>query len=92
MNPDVLLIDEPMAALDPKTRSFLIELIIRLNEAGKTIVLATHHLELIDHLQPRVVVLSESHQIEKIGSTEEILTDTDLLVRTNLISEHWHKH
>ena len=92
MNPDVLVIDEPMGSLDPKTRSFLIELIIHLNEAGKTIIIATHHLELIDHLQPRVAVLSESHQIEKIGNTEEILTDTELLIRTNLISENWHRH
>ena len=92
MNPDVLLIDEPMAALDPKTRSFLIELLIHLNEAGKTIILATHHLELVDHLQPRVAVLSEDHNIEKVGTTEEILKDTELLIRTNLISEHWHKH
>ncbi|HEY4787838.1 MAG TPA: ABC transporter ATP-binding protein [Bacteroidales bacterium] len=92
MNPDVLLIDEPMAALDPKTRSFLVELLIHLNQAGKTIVLTTHHLELVDHLQPRVAVLSEDHKMVKIGTTEEILTDTELLVRTNLISEHWHKH
>lgn len=91
-NPDVILIDEPMAALDPKTRSFLIELLIHLNEAGKTIVLTTHHLELIDHLQPRVAVLSENHTIEKTGSAEDILKDTELLVRTNLISEHWHRH
>ncbi len=92
MNPDVVLIDEPMAALDPKTRSFMIELLIHLNEAGKTIILATHHLELVDHLQPTVAVLSENHTLEKIGTTEEVLTDTELLVRTNLISEHWHRH
>lgn len=92
VNPDVLLIDEPMSALDPKTRAFLIELILRLNEAGKTIILTTHHLELVDHLQPRVAVLSEEHKIERIGTAEEILKDTGLLIRTNLISEHWHKH
>jgi len=92
MNPDVLLIDEPMGALDPKTRSFLIELLIHLNKAGKTIIIATHHLELVDHLQPRVAVLSEHHKIEKIGTTQVILSDIELLVRTNLISEHWHKH
>lgn len=92
MNPDVLLIDEPMSALDPKTRSFLIELIFQLNEAGKTIIITTHHLELVDHFQSRVAVLSEEHKIEKIGATEEILSDTELLVRTNLVSEHLHRH
>jgi cobalt/nickel transport system ATP-binding protein len=92
MNPDVLLIDEPMNGLDPKTRSFVIELILQLNESGKTVIIATHHLELVNHLQSRVAVLSEQHQIVKTGTAEEILTDTELLVRTNLIHEHWHKH
>ncbi|MDP4207254.1 MAG: ABC transporter ATP-binding protein [Bacteroidota bacterium] len=92
LNPDVLVFDEPVSALDPKTRAFLIELIFQLNEAGKTIIITTHHLELVDHLQSRVAVLSENHTIEKTGSTGEILSDTDLLIRTNLIGEHPHRH
>jgi cobalt/nickel transport system ATP-binding protein len=92
MNPEVLLIDEPMSGLDPKTRSFLIELIFQLNEAGKTIIITTHHLELVDHLQSRVAVLSEQHHIEKTGNTEDILSDTDFLVKMNLIQEHLHRH
>lgn len=92
INPEVLLFDEPVSGLDPKNRSFLIELIFRLNEAGKTIIIATHHLELADHFQSRVAVLSEQHKIEKIGSAEEILTDTGLLIRTNLMHEQLHRH
>lgn len=92
MNPEVLLFDEPMSGLDPKNRSFLIELIFQLNEAGKTIIIATHHLELVDHLQSRVGVLSEQHHIERIGSAEDILSDADFLVKMNLIQEHLHRH
>jgi cobalt/nickel transport system ATP-binding protein len=92
MNPDILLIDEPMSGLDPKTRSFFIELIFQLNEAGKTIIIATHHLELVDHLQSRVAVLSEQHKLEKVGPAEEILKDVELLIRMNLIHEHIHRH
>lgn len=91
-NPEFLVIDEPMSGLDPKTRSFFIELIFQLNEAGKTIIITTHHLELVDHLQSRVAVLSEQHTIEKTGSAEEVLQDIDLLIRTNLIHEHLHRH
>jgi cobalt/nickel transport system ATP-binding protein len=91
-NPDVIVVDEPMSGLDPKTRSFIIELIFSLNEAGKTIIIATHHLELVNHFQSRVVVLSEKHTIEKIGNSNEILNDTELLVKTNLIGEYPHKH
>ena len=92
MNPDVLLFDEPVSGLDPKNRSFLIELIFQLNEAGKTIIITTHHLELADHFQSRVAVLSEQHQIEKIGHASDILSDTDLLIKTNLIHEQLHRH
>jgi cobalt/nickel transport system ATP-binding protein len=92
MNPDVLLLDEPASGLDPKTESFLTDLIFSLSESGKTIVIATHDLELVDHLQPRIAVLSEEHRIEKTGSADEILRDEELLVKVNLIHEHKHRH
>ena len=92
MNPGVLLLDEPMSGLDPRTRSFLIELMILLNNAGKTLVIATHDLSLVSELQCRVVVLSEDHSIEKIGTAEEILQDEALLLKVNLIHEHIHYH
>ncbi len=92
MNPEVLLIDEPLASLDPKTQSFFIELLLELNRAGKTIIFTTHHLDLIDHLQPRVAVLTEEHGIQKIGMASEILGDEKLLISVNLIHEHIHKH
>lgn len=92
MNPDVLLVDEPLSGLDPKTQTFFVELLIELNRAGKTIIFATHHLDLIDHLQPRVAVISAGHTIEKTGSASEILGDHEFLVSVNLIHEHIHKH
>ncbi|HOT46121.1 MAG TPA: ATP-binding cassette domain-containing protein [Spirochaetota bacterium] len=92
MNPEVLLLDEPASGLDPKTESFLTDLIISLSESGKTIVIATHDLELVDHLQPKVAVISEEHRIEKTGTVDEILKDQDLLVRVNLVHEHRHRH
>ena len=92
MNPDVLLIDEPLANLDPKTQTFFTELLLELNHAGKTIIFTTHHLDLIDHLQPRVAVLSEGHTLRKTGTASEILNDQEFLVSMNLIHEHTHKH
>ncbi len=92
MNPDILLVDEPLSSLDPKTQTFFIELLLELNHAGKTIVFTTHNLDMIDHLQPRVAVLSEEHTIRKIGTASEILGDEELLINVNLIHEHIHKH
>ncbi len=92
MNPEVLLLDEPTNGLDPKTQCFLVELMLALNEAGKTLVIATHDLSLVDELQTTVSVLSEEHRIEKTGRTMEILGDEALLLRVNLIHEHIHRH
>jgi cobalt/nickel transport system ATP-binding protein len=92
MNPDVLLVDEPLSNLDPKTQTFFVELLLDLNQAGKTIIFTTHQLDLIDHLQPRVAVLSDEHTIRKTGTASEILGDEALLISVNLIHEHAHKH
>ncbi len=92
MNPAILLLDEPTNGLDPRTQVFLVELMFALSESGKTIILATHDLGLVAELGTRVVVLSEDHRVVKIGSTDEILGDQDLLLRVNLIHEHAHLH
>ncbi|MDA8161514.1 MAG: ABC transporter ATP-binding protein [Desulfobacteraceae bacterium] len=92
INPEVLLFDEPTNGLDPRTQCFLVELMLALNEAGKTIVIATHDLSLVSELNATVAVLSEEHRLEKTGSADEILPDSDLLLRVNLVHEHRHFH
>jgi cobalt/nickel transport system ATP-binding protein len=92
MNPEVLLFDEPTAALDPRTQQWLIELIVELSAAGKTIVLATHDLDTLDQLADRCVVFSEDHRVAAEGPTDRILGDTELLVSVNLVHEHAHAH
>jgi cobalt/nickel transport system ATP-binding protein len=92
MNPEVLLFDEPTAALDPRTQQWLIELIVELNAAGKTIVLATHDLDTIDVLADRCLVFSEDHRIVGEGTPAEVLADRPLLLDVNLVHEHSHRH
>jgi cobalt/nickel transport system ATP-binding protein len=92
MNPEVLLLDEPTNGLDPRTQCFLVELILALNEAGKTIVIATHDLSLVSELRCRVAVLSEEHAVERVGDADDILSDERLLLKVNLIHEHVHYH
>jgi cobalt/nickel transport system ATP-binding protein len=92
MNPEVLLFDEPTAALDPRTQRWLVELIVELNEAGKTIVMATHDLDVLDVVADRCLVFSEDHRIVAEGPPNEILADRRLLLGVNLIHEHSHLH
>ncbi|MCU1394462.1 MAG: Sulfate-transporting ATPase [Ilumatobacteraceae bacterium] len=87
MNPEVLLFDEPTAGLDPRTQQWLIELIVELNHAGKTIVLATHDLDTLEVLADRCVVFSEENRIVRSGSPDDVLADRDLLLTVNLIHE-----
>ncbi|MGE5227804.1 MAG: energy-coupling factor ABC transporter ATP-binding protein [Planctomycetaceae bacterium] len=92
MNPEVLLFDEPTAELDPRTQGWLVELIAELNHAGKTIVLATHDLDILDVVADRCVMFSEDHRIVAEAPPGELLSDRDTLLSVNLIHDHSHVH
>ncbi len=92
MNPDVLLFDEPTAALDPRTQHWLCGLIVDLHEAGKTIVVATHDLAALDALADRCVVMSEAHTVVAELTPTELLRNQALLRSVNLVHDHTHAH
>jgi cobalt/nickel transport system ATP-binding protein len=92
MNPEVILFDEPTAGLDPRTQQWLLELIAELGAADKTIVLATHDLDLLERVVDRCLVLSEDHRIVAEGTPADVLADRETLLRVNLIHEHSHRH
>jgi cobalt/nickel transport system ATP-binding protein len=92
LHPDVILLDEPTASLDPRTRWVLVDLIARLGAAGRTLITATHELDIVPLIADRVVVLGEDRRVLADGSPAEILADRDLLIRANLIHEHLHEH
>lgn len=92
LRPDVLLLDEPTASLDPRTKWVLVELIRALGRDGRTIITTTHELEIVPGIAGRVVVLGEDRRVLADGTPDEILGDRDLLLRANLIHEHRHQH
>jgi len=83
---------EDTAALDPRTKWVLVDLIQRLAAAGRTLIVATHELDVVPLISDRVIVLSEGGRIVGDGTPDEILGDRDLLVAANLIHEHLHEH
>jgi cobalt/nickel transport system ATP-binding protein len=89
MEPEVLLLDEPTANLDPRTVGWLIHW---LAERRITTVIATHHLALAPELGERAVVLAESHQVVFDGPVSRALADHDLLLNNNLAYRHRHHH
>jgi cobalt/nickel transport system ATP-binding protein len=92
LRPGVVLLDEPTASLDPRTKWVLVDLVQRLAAAGRTLIVATHELDIVPLIADRVVVLSEQGKVVADGTPAAILTDRDLLVRANLIHEHLHEH
>jgi cobalt/nickel transport system ATP-binding protein len=91
-NPDVLLLDEPSAGLDPRTQLWLVELLQELGHAGKTVVTATHDLEIIDMISKRAIVMGEDHTVKMDDNVKTVLCDYELLMASNLIHEHMHIH
>jgi len=90
VEPDVLLLDEPTAGLDPRTTTHLIELLDAFARAGKTVVTATHDLHIVPDLADRVYVFGQNRTIAGSGTPEEVLADHALLDANNLIHVHHH--
>jgi len=92
INPDVLILDEPTAGLDPLTTRHIIDLLIEENSAGKTIITSTHDLHIVREMSDVVYVFGMDKRIVKCGPAEDILNDTSLLSANNLVHIHSHMH
>jgi cobalt/nickel transport system ATP-binding protein len=91
MEPEVLLLDEPTAALDPQSRDEVIRFLIESRDTGRTIVTATHDLDIVEDIADTVFVLADG-KVAGAGTPGEILSDGKLLQQTHLAHTHWHVH
>ena len=73
--PDILILDEPTAGLDPISSSFLKDKIIQEKEKGKTIILTSHIMSELEELSEKIVFLLDG-KICFDGSTEELKAGT----------------
>jgi cobalt/nickel transport system ATP-binding protein len=89
--PEVILLDEPTAGLDPRSRSHVIDLLASWKASGRTVVTATHDLELVEEIADRCVVLDRG-RVAAEGAPGAILDDIPLLERTGLLLVHEHTH
>lgn len=69
LSPDILLADEPTGNLDPKTSKDILKLLMDINTAGTTVIMATHNVELVNSHSKRVIALDKGRLIrdEKKG-------------------------
>lgn len=79
MRSEILILDEPTAGLDPVGEAQMIRLLHRLNsDNGKTVVLATHSVDLLPLFANRVVVLSEG-RVSREGTPERVFAEPGVL-------------
>jgi len=87
--PELLLLDEPAASLDPPSIGWLVEL---LDGIKATTITATHNLSLASELGERCIVISPEHSVVADGGIDSILRDMDILKRAKLVHAHRHRH
>jgi cobalt/nickel transport system ATP-binding protein len=84
MEPQVLVLDEPTAGLDPQGVADLLEFVNRLpRDYGMTVIFSTHHVDLVAEIADFIYVMDRG-EIAASGTVEEIFARPDLLARTRL--------
>ncbi|MEM3587093.1 MAG: ATP-binding cassette domain-containing protein [Candidatus Jordarchaeaceae archaeon] len=83
MDPDILLLDEPTANLDPKNVENVIKIFKRLHSEGKTLIIATHDVNFLPQITERTVIMYNG-EIKATGQTNELLSDYKVLEKFGL--------
>ena len=63
MNPEVLILDEPLAGLDENTQKMLIDFLKKFHVSGKTLIIITHNNQLAKELGTRFIRMNDKHEI-----------------------------
>jgi cobalt/nickel transport system ATP-binding protein len=91
LDPDVMLLDEPTAALDPRSQSQVVDLLAGWAGGDKTVITATHDLDVVEEIADWCMVFQAGRLVAE-GTPGTILGDVALLERTNLIHAHRQMH
>lgn len=83
MRPDILVLDEPVAGLDPVGRKELLQMLQQLNQKGMTIVLVSHNMEDVAEYADRVIVMNQG-TVDFDGKTAEVFQREEYLQELGL--------
>jgi len=87
LDPDVLLLDEPTDALDPKSQSQIIDLLVGWGGGTKTVITATHDLNIVEDIADYGFIF-QGGKVSAEGAPIDLLRDEALLRRTSLVHAH----
>lgn len=91
VRPEVLLLDEPTAFPDPRSRCQILDYLLEWGEGTGTLVLCTHDLEIAAEVARQACILDHG-RVLAAGSPGHLLADEGLLEQANLIHAHCHRH
>ena len=83
MNPDVLVLDEPTAGLDPNGAKEMLDLFVSLNKQGKTILIVTHEMDYVLEYCQECVVMKDGDVVYQ-GIPTSLFADNDILEKCEL--------
>jgi len=86
LDPDILLVDEPSAGLDPITAGEIDQLLADLKKKGTTLVVVTHNIPSARHIADELAVLHEGRVIAR-GTPAELDRSDDEIVRAFMQSQ-----
>ncbi len=92
IQPEVLLLDEPTAGLDPQTTRDIVDIILNEHAEGRTIVTVTHDLHIVEELADVVHVLCSHMTIARSTPAADLFSDQKFLEEHNLVHIHRHRH
>ena len=82
MKPKILILDEPTANLDPKSKRDVADIVNKLNADGMTVVISTHDVNLLSEMADKIYVLNK--RIIESGTPREIFSNVKVLEENNL--------
>jgi cobalt/nickel transport system ATP-binding protein len=91
LDPEVLILDEPTAALDPASQTQIVQLLASWKDSGRTVVIATHDLDALEDVADSCYLLKDG-QVAGMGDPLAVLHDVALLEQAGLIRPHKHTH
>ena len=83
MKPEIMILDEPTAGLDPQGVDKVLDILNNLNKEGMTIVISSHDIEMVNGFAEKIFVLNEG-EILASGDKNEIFSNKELLKEAHL--------
>lgn len=83
MRPEIMILDEPTAGLDPQGVDEVLNILNKLNEEGMTIVISSHDIEMVNSFAEKIFVLNKGEIIDS-GDTHQIFSNKELLKQAHL--------